>query len=335
MKRVFWALVALFATLPSFGGITYTCDSSLSATNGFPADICAMLNGAQAAGVYDSIFSNVTANIFVQYAGVGLASSSTALNSIPYSTYLADLSAESNSSAWQSLSSTEPSLYGGDQVAISSALANALGVGGPLAGVEADGVTPCVLGSSGCYNGVLEIGFSALPLYFPLTPYDSPGTGVDFFSLVEHETDEILGTISCLGTNDSTPYVQCFDSNGNTYVAPADLFRYSAPGTLSWLSTADGSTAYFSINNGATAIAYYNNTPNGDDYGDWTSNCTVPLVQDTEPCGGANVDLTTDGGAEIQVLNAVGFNLIVPEPATTAFVGLGLVVLAARRLCRR
>jgi hypothetical protein len=56
-----------------------------------------------------------------------------------------------------------------------------------------------------------------------------------------------------------------------TDASPADLFRYSAPGTRSFLgnsNTCSGYSAYFSINSGNTD---YNNCPFGGDYGDWVS----------------------------------------------------------------
>lgn len=324
MRLAILMALALTAMVPSIGGITYTCDSSLSVANGFPSDICAMLNGAQAAGVYDSIFSNMSASIYIQYAGGGLAGSDVALNDVSYSAYLSALSAQSNSPAWQSLAPTEPLLYGGDDVAISSSLAAALGFGGALAGMTATGAS-CTFGTPGCYSGVITIGSSANPIYFPPSPGSPTSAGWDFFSLVEHETDEILGTISCIGTSNGAPYVQCVDGSGNSYVAPADLFRYAAPGTLSWVGTANGSIAYFSIDGGKTAINYYNNSPNNEDYGDWSGGC---FVQSASACQSVNMDISTDGGSEVALLNAVGFNTV-PEPGTMGLVGASVVALAA------
>jgi invasion protein IalB len=104
--------------------------------------------------------------------------------------------------------------------------------------------------------------------------------------------------------------------------------------------------AYFSINGGQTQIAPYNNSTNGDDYGDWATTCKY--LQDAEGCnlqGGLNI--ANDGGVEIVVLGAVGYNLTeegqslsaatVPEPGTIGMVAAGLGLLAgfARRRSQR
>jgi hypothetical protein len=267
----------------------------------------------------------MTADIYIQIGPAGgVASSSAAFDSVTYASYLAALKGESNSSAVNSLPSVEPAVYGGDNIAITSALAQALGAAGPLAGVESDGMTPCVLGSPNCYNGVVTV--DAGIYYVP----PATGSNYDFFSLVEHETDEVLGTISCLSTlGTGIGQIGCTSTSGNTtsyYASAADLFRYTAPGVPTWVNTADGSApAYFSIDGGMTVVNTYNNLPNGYDYGDWAGGC---FVQAVEGCLGTNVDITNDGGSEITVLNAIGFD-IAPEPGTAAIVGLGIVALGA------
>lgn len=333
-RLVLLTTLAFGAALPSVAGITYTCDSSIAADG--PAGLCNMLNGAQVSGVYGGIFgNNATANIYIEFAGSGLAGSNLALNSVSYSDYLAALSTKSNSTAFQSLAVNKPSLYDGDNVAISSALGSALGILSANAGMEADGVTSCtLLVDANCYNGIVTIGSSANPIYYPSSPSDPTSAGWDYFSLVEHETDEIIGTISCIGTNAGAPVNQCTDTNNNQYVSPADLFRYSAPSTLSFLNTANGTPAYFSIDGGVTQIAPYNNSPNNEDYGDWIGGCGTPRVQNASACQSVNMDLTNDGGAEVTVLNAVGFNLA-PEPGTIVLLGASLATLAFLHSRRR
>jgi hypothetical protein len=116
-------------------------------------------------------------------------------------------------------------------------------------------------------------------------------------------------------------------------VGAADLFRYSAAGTRSYLSTANGTTAYFSINGGTTNIAGYNNSPNGADYGDFDS--ASLRIQNAFGSPGINgLDITNDGGSEIQVLDAVGYNLTsnsstaTPEPGTMLLFGSSLAMFA-------
>jgi hypothetical protein len=50
-----------------------------------------------------------------------------------------------------------------------------------------------------------------------------------------------------------------------------------------------------------------------------------------------NADITNDGGSEIAVLNAVGFdfNSATPEPGTLGLLAASLAILAALRYFRR
>lgn len=329
-SRLLLAMAALGGSLPAFASVLYSCASNIDATQ---AGTCGALNGATVSGVYSGIFSNVNANIYIQYGNTGVGSSSFNVTSVPYAEYYAALAASStDSAALASLTSTDPllsSAYGNTDgnISVTAALANALGLGSVVpasitAGIEEDGVTSCTLGSAGCYNGVITIsnggGFN-----YPLSPSDpAPPPDIDFFYVVEHETDEILGTSSCIGLNGA-------DQCPGTDAAPADLFRYAAAGTPTFLATADGTPAYFSIDGGVTSIAPYINSPLVGDYGDWEA--VYPYrVQDGEASPGTNLDLTNDGGSEIAVLDAVGFNLVAPEPGTLSLFGasLGLLLLA-------
>lgn len=352
-RPIFLTLAVLGAALPAFANITYTCAANIDPT------LCAnMLNGPQVSGVYSGIFANVTANIFIQFGNAGVGESSTNLTAIPYAGYYNALAAHTDDlTALATLpppSSTPmgPLVpFGNDNgnIDISAALASALGItesGAQTAGTSStDGVSPCVLGvDANCFNGIITMatgpGFS-----FPTSPSDpippAAMDKVDFFMVVEHETDEILGTISCIGTGfDATtstdiPVDQCSTAGD---ASPADLFRYASPGVRSFLTTANGTLAYFSNNGGNTDIADYDNSAIGEDYGDWTTACGVAIrVQNGSACPGANSDLTNDGGSEIAVLDAVGFNLesSVPEPGTMGLLGMSLLTLPLLHALRR
>jgi hypothetical protein len=72
------------------------------------------------------------------------------------------------------------------------------------------------------------------------------------------------------------------------------------------LSTTPG--AYFSYNGGATkgaGGAVYNTLANGNDYADFSSACA--FVQDATGCLGLDLNINTDGDAEINILDAVGY----------------------------
>src|SRR6202000_85510 len=90
------------------------------------------------------------------------------------------------------------------------------GLSSPIFGVTTSGGTCKLIGPSACYDGLITVS-SVAPLFFRTGTILR--TQYDFYSLVEHETDEILGTSSC-GFNDC--------SRGH---APADFFRYHSNGT--------------------------------------------------------------------------------------------------------
>jgi hypothetical protein len=293
-------------------GITYTCDPSIEANQ---AGTCNFLNSTLA-GLYKSTFTNANANIFIQF-GVGEfaeTEQNTAL--IPYSTYLSALSAQTGTAAGSvriaalgSLPTTEPTLYAGGEVSVTPALAQALGIGASIDGITATGGA-CILGESGCYNAVITLATpdSLLPQgwYFRQLGGAPSSDEYDFYSAVERETDKVLGISSCVNTQVDPLANAC----GGSSPSAEDLFRYSAAGARSLLST---NQAYFSYDGGNTNVAYFTHTDNGEDFGDFDSslyNCVH--VQDAEPCLGGTLDITNDGGAEIQLLNAIGYNLVNP-----------------------
>jgi hypothetical protein len=328
------SLVLLWAALPALASLTYTCDPSIG------TGTCAALQGSTVAGEYNSIFTNINANIYITYANIGAYGESFPVNTaVPYSVYYAALGLSTNDPmAYSSLTVSDPlSAYGntnGD-IDISPALASALRItygGANTAGETAVG-SPCTLGSPNCYSGVVEVS-TEYPFNFPTSPSDSQ-SGLDFFTIVEHETNENLGTISCIGTDISNEsYDQCNPTG--TDASPADLFRYASSGVRSFLGSANGTPAYFSIDGGVTDIADYHNSPDDGDYGDWTDNLNFIKVQDYELSDGT-IDITTDGGAEIDALNAVGFNVnsSIPEPGTLELLGVGLAILATIRVSVR
>lgn len=298
-------------------GIAYTCNANVSAS------VCTTLNST-ISGLYNSTFANANANVYIQYGNTGLASSSQNLNTVSYTDYRSALashaSGANDATAISTLSTTTNPVVAGDAVLITSALESALFSGSNPAGLTAAG-TGCTLNgfNSGCYNGIVTVSNS---IGFYYRSGAQSGSSYDFYSAVQHETDEILGTISCISICGSN-------------VAPTDLFRFSAPGTRTF---GDAGTAFFSINNGTTNIASYNNSANGADYGDW--NGEAIRVQNAYGTPGAgNIDITNDGRSEIAVLDAVGFNLInataAPEPGTNLLIASALAIAGAIARKRR
>jgi hypothetical protein len=336
-KRGLWLAISLTfgVTLASADTLSFTCDPSVSAAT------CNYLN-TTVAGNYTSTFSNLNADIYIQYGTTGLASSTTgADNQVTYSQYAAALAAAAAASGNTVQIDAVAALtndalpYGSGNVDITSALANALGISGDVqggnAGITGPGGSICFTpGTSGCYNGVVTMTNAADTFYYDNLGGTEPSDLLDFYNTVEHEVDELLGTTSCV-TTQTTPLSNDCDNTPSA----ADLFRYSGPGALvldSSLSTTPG--AYFSYNGGVTngattniGVKLYNTLDNGDDYGDFVTNCSGGpgsfSVQDAQGCPGTDGGLTilNDGGAEINMLNAVGYELYpsvssVPEPRT-------------------
>ena len=317
--------------------MSFSCSSNIDATAG--AGTCGVLQGT-IGGLYDSTFSNATASIFVQFGATGLGQSLYTTTDVSYAAYRNALIAHegdsSDATAVSTLPSSEPSTFGGGNVQVTTALAAALGLSG-IMGIESDGVTLCSTpGTGNCYNGIITI---ATPNLLPSgqSYYYRSGTqgaqAYDFYSVIEHEADEVLGTGSCIGTRSGSPNTPRNECGGSA--SAADLFRYSAAGTRSYVSSGDGTTAYFSIDGGVTVIADYNNSPNFTDYGDWSASCQ--MIQDAFGCPGKSFDITNDGRSEIAVLDAVGFNLnssqapTTPEPTTFAMFAGGLALFASLR----
>jgi hypothetical protein len=159
-----------------------------------------------------------------------------------------------------------------------------------------------------------------------------PSLDYDYFSIVQHETDELLGTASCTDIESGPTAVNNCPGIGPSAV---DLFRYSAPGTRVFNSLTN---AYFSPNGGTTDTDgnNYNTTAANDDYADFSTNCK--FVQDATGCLGKSFNITSDyasgTGPEIQILNAVGYDLTstaAPEPGTIVLFGSCLAALCAYR----
>jgi|SRR5580658_6351814 hypothetical protein len=314
-RRPLWlaAGVLFGAAVAGAGTLSFTCDPSVTASE------CNTLN-TTIAGLYDSSFTNVNANIYIKFGTTSLGQSTTGFdNQVSYSTYRDALIAEDGSGAVRadaiaSLPATEPALYGGANVDITSALGEALGISN-LTGTTAGGVM-CNIGTAGCYNGIITItNDPSTQLYFRNGTINPDA--FDFYSVVEHETDEVLGTASCVDTTGAALADGCPGTNTPSAV---DLYRYNGTGNLVLIDPTPG--AYFSFDGGVTngaGGALYNTLANGDDYADFISGCpSTPRIQDGMGCPGfAGLNITNDGGAEINILDAVGFNVnptAVPEP---------------------
>jgi hypothetical protein len=318
--------LALVACIPLHATITYTCDSSITGSAGGDLNLpCTTLNSTLNT-VYSSAFTDANASIYITLSSTSsLGENAHVDNGMSYSSYLTDLQTyDPGDPGLASLPGTNP--YGSGQIEVTDSLLEALG-GTPNTGISSTStptnIVTCVLGTLNCYDGVLWVNGGPGNLWLR-TGMQGAGQ-YDFYSIVEHETDEILGTSSCLQNSTG---LDCLGQTPgpNSTVAAGDLFRYVCGSTTR--SFVDTGTACFSLNGGVTDLKQYNNSAsNGDDFGDWSSNCAN--VQDATGClgpqGGFNHDISAN--AEIALLNAVGYDVAAPEPGTLALLGGSLVTL--------
>jgi hypothetical protein len=313
-------------------GIVYTCDPTVAAAT------CTYLN-TTVAGYYNSTFTNANANIYITYGTTGLGESEQYYNLISYDQYVTAYNAIAGkspvqTSAYSALGTYDATPYGSGNVEITVAIGATLGFTG-LTGITSSGGA-CTPDTAGCYNGIITVvsdpeseGFS---LYYDNLGGAEPGDAYDFYAVVEHETDEVLGTSSCVYSTGSGLTDGCDFDGGSGVPSAVDLYRYSGTGELvldSSLSETVG--AYFSYDggttNGAKGLAgspkFYNTLDNEADYADFAfvSDCgTNESIQDAFGCPGADGGLTilNDGRAEINILNAVGFSMASGAPALTS-----------------
>jgi hypothetical protein len=313
-------------------GVTYTCDANF-ATYG-PAGLCAALNSILPP-IYSSTFTNANASIYILFdPDAGLGTSVQYGNSVPYSSYQASLLSESTDPADAYVPATEPAIFGSLPVGVTSALARHLGITGATS-ITAEGETCSTPGVGDCYDAIVHVvtpaallaGTGDQGLSYRSLSGSTNGTtnNYDFFSVVEHETDEVLGTSSCVN------YASPATTNPPTCVSAEDLFRYTAPGVRIFDTFAN---SYFSADGGVTDLDNntYNTTQGAGDWGDFSQICV--FVQDAEACPsgfspGVNfsLDITNDGpggtpGPEVAMLNAVGYNLNAKQSQTITFATL-------------
>jgi hypothetical protein len=337
----------LTLTAPAHADIVYTCSAAVATST------CNYLN-TTVAGMYSSTFTDANADIYITYGSTALAETTAAFNMVTYNQYVTALAANTSKSAVQvsalaSLNANDSAPYGSGDVNITASLASALGLSGITNYGVTTGDSTCTLGFQGCYDADITVTNSpGTPLYFDNQGGQEASGAYDFYATVEHETDEVLGTASCMTTGGGKLTDAC-DYAGSGTPSAVDLFRYYN-GNLALNSTYDGSSgapagAYFSYNGGLTngvngaggSPKYYNALANGDDYADFVAsspNCGAnQAVQDAVGCPGqdAGLNIQNDGRGEITILNAVGYDLAptsAPEPGTLVLFGTGFGVLA-------
>ena len=330
-RHLLAASVVMIAAAGSFHGsagamtINANFENSIS-TSTSASTIESDINNALS--FYDSTFTNpikVNIDFGITTGASYLGQSNNTIYNPTYSTYTSDM----QSNAVASSNATELTAYNNLQYGNDSNGSKNLSITAPdmraLTGSSSyhGGYDQAgnYVGSSGTYDGVITLNATDLS-GFGLGGSTSAGR------VIQHEVDEVLG----IGGAGST--ITSSTTTATTY-GPMDLFRYSALHTPSYTNSSTA-TSYFSIDGGKTNLVNFNQNPGtngqiGGDFGDWSSEGTtgnyVQLAFTSSSQGSANVSLTSPEGIALQ---AIGYDVAVPEPSTLAMfagvmLGLGLM----------
>jgi hypothetical protein len=299
-RRTGWSLASLLLTGVASSVLTIPAEA-LTISPTFTGLVSSSARTAFnfAAGEYQSLFTDpVTVNITVQTGTTGLGSSSTPL--LGALTYAQMRTALLNDyAANPSAARTIASGPGGSINTTTDPTG-----GGSFFFARADGKALGLIASDATNDGTFTYNRT---LAYTFNPANRGSGGFDFIGVAEHEISEIMGRISCLGT-------QCGSGN----FLPYELFRYQGPGTRG--ITSNGAGNFFSINNGTTNLKNYNNAAlNGGDAQDWdTSDPTDPYNFSTGPNQAHMIS-----AVDVEAMNVIGWDTVVPAPP----IGRGLPVL--------
>jgi hypothetical protein len=218
-----------------------------------------------------------------------------------------------------------PASVGVDYINTAAADRRALGAAAAVGTLGADRVL-----GHGNFDGIVYLdNFSPDEYSFTETVGPNQDSGLD---VLYHEVDEVLG----IGGNGST--LNWYANGVNIdQIGPLDLYRYAAPHTPSF-TTDPYAISYFSIDGGVHGWEYFNQYPAGD-YGDWgrfACNDGLHYIQEWTGCDGEPFVPFSRYSPESVALQAIGYNLGMPEPATWTMLilGMGMTGHAARRRLR-
>lgn len=309
------SVVAAGVSTPAHASLTIvpTFDPSIASVPGAEGAIDAAITTLE---TDISSPKNISVSIYFANMSSGLGESTTSLASMAYYTYY---------NAFEKIA-TQP-----NQLTALASLGPAPGVNTPnpvngtpnifVSSAEARNLGFNVPGSLTVNNLDFD---SEIHLNTSITsPPNGLGGNYGLESVAQHEIDEALG-IGGIGSFLGKT------AGFATGVGDLDLYRYSAAGVRSYVTTdTTNPLSYFSIDGGTTVLSYFNQT-SGADYGDWLSDPIPsgfsPQVQDafgepgTDPALGPN---------ELIALNAIGYDLTSPPPSPVPEPGSLVIILSA------
>jgi hypothetical protein len=298
--------------------INPTFDASITTNPRSTAIRATIISTIQA---YQSLFSDpITVSILYRFSntqpdgtsmGTAVGLSYATIYPIPWNTYIASLKADAKTANDGSAIATLPVSPLSPNIASCSPGGRAIGLDTPPA-MFANGT----LGSGGPYDGIVTIN-SNQPVQFarPVA-----ATNYDGRTGIEHETDEILGLGSHLGS--LHPEALC----------PSDLFAWSS---FNVRNTASTGLRYFSIDHGSHNIVNFSQVA-GKDFGDWQAELCPQVhsfVQNAFGCTGQSPEIAGTSPEGI-TLDVIGYDLVPPQGvlasiSTRLEVGIGENVLIA------
>jgi len=284
----------------------------------------------QAIAFYQNAFTdNVTVRIAFDNMATGLGSSSTSIHNPGFAAYSAALVADRKSAddfvANYAPGALNPITGTADFFGKSAALRSV--------GINQAAATDCGAGHAGLYDGCIGVRLNIT------NDVDAGGApGYSLISVLEHEINEVMGTVSGAGRGTGPRAPDLFRMSG-TGVGVYGYAGAAGQACNAFSSTSVSSDwtnkAYFSIDGGVTLLNEYNNCNNGSDYGDWVTH-TPTQVQDAVT-NNSGAPVMTLASTETRLLDVIGWDraqaTAVPEPGTLSLMitGLGAIGVVARR----